>query len=150
MNVSHRSTLRSLLAGMVMAGMCVSGAAIKLNGLKDFEPLFGRYAPGGDCSREPQIVVNAIGISFEHGGQREQVTNLEFAASFGGNYYEGITQWFMPFRSTHGFPVVLAFNDGERPGVLSVAAHDEGWPGGPPLSPRNRALVEGSPYVRCR
>ncbi len=33
--------------------------------MKGFEALFGRYAPGGDCAREPRVVVDATGIALE-------------------------------------------------------------------------------------
>ena len=44
----------------------------------------------------------------------------------------------------------MAFNADEKPGVLTVEPHDEGWKGGPPLSARHQALVKGSPYARCK
>lgn len=151
MRNQHSSSFLTIAAAAGLASMLAWGAAqaIEVKDLKGFEALFGRYAPGGDCARQPQIVVDAHGFTFELAGARETVTNPEFAASYGGNFYEGITQWFFPFRSAQGYPILLAFNDGEKPGVLSVSAHDEGWRGGPPLGPRNQALVKGSPYAKC-
>ena len=40
-------------------------------------------------------------------------------------------------------------NANEQQGALLIDPQDEGWAGGPPLSPRNKALVAGSPYARC-
>lgn len=139
----------AVAAGLAAALICGVAQAVEVKDLKGFEPLFGRYAPAGDCTRQPQIVVDETGLTFEVAGAHEKVTNPEFAASFGGNFYEGITQWFLPFRSARGYPIVLAFNDAEKPGVLAVSGHDEGWKGGPPLGPRNKSLVEGSPYAKC-
>jgi len=127
---------------------CLAGA-IEVDGLKDFEPLYGRYAPAGDCSRQPQILVDAAGFTFEVNGAKERATRVEFAASYGGNDYQGITQWFFPFKSANGWPILMAFNANEKPGTLTIDGNDEGWKGGPPLSARNLALVKGSPYGRC-
>ena len=97
--------------------------------------IFGRYAPAGDCKQYPQIRVDAIGLTFEVGGKSETVTNSEYAASYGGHDYDGSTIWMFPFRIADGY---------------SITGHDEGYAGGPKLSPRNEALVKGSPYARCK
>jgi hypothetical protein len=137
------------------AGLCLAlilpgiAGAVGVEGLQGFDKLFGRYAPAGDCRRQPQIVVDAAGFTFEVDGQQEKVTRFEHAVSYGGNYYEGISQWFFPFRNASGWPVLMAFNAGEKPGVLTVEPHDEGWKGGPPLGTRHQALVKGSPYGKC-
>jgi len=82
-------------------------------------------------------------------GATEKATRLEYAASYGGPEYQGSVQWFFPFRSANGYPVIMAFDPDTGTGVLTVEPHDEGWQGGPPLSTRNAALVKGSPYARC-
>jgi hypothetical protein len=138
----------AVLAGALL--LPVLAGAIEVEGLKDFAALHGSYAPSGDCTKSPRIVVDAAGFSFEVNGQKEQATRVEYAASYGGNAYEGITQWFMPFSSANGWPVLMAFNAGEKPGVLTIEPHDEGWKGGPPLSARNAALVKASPYAKCK
>ena len=142
-----------LLSGGLLLPMlsCVPAAhAVEITGMKDFAPLQGRYAPGGDCGRQPRIVIDASGMGFEVEGRSERVTRLEYAASYGGNFYEGSSQWFFPFGRDGAYPVLMTFNADEKPGVLTVTPHDEGYAGGPSLSPRNRALVAGSPYLRCR
>ncbi len=137
-------------AAFVVLALGGTAQAIEVKNLEGFEALYGRYAPAGDCSRQPQIVVEREGFRFEVEGEIHKINNPEFAASYGGNFYQGITQWFMPFRSSQGFPILMSFNHEERTGVLNIEGHDEGWSGGPPLSPRNKALVEGSPYAVCR
>lgn len=124
--------------------------AVEIDGMKDFAPLFGRYAPAGNCQRQPQIVVDATGMIFEVAGKKERVVHLEYAASYGGNFYEGVSQWFFPFGRDGNYPVLMTFNADEKAGVLTIAPQDEGWQGGPPLGPRNKALVDGSPYRRCK
>ena len=95
-------------------------------------------------------MIDASGIVFEVGGKAEKVTNPEEAPGYFGPDYTGIAKIMFPFRSPAGYPIMMSFNDSEKPGVLVVAANDEGWPGGPKLSPRNQALVDGSPYARCK
>lgn len=143
----------SLLSGWLLLPLlsCMPAAhAVEITGMSDFPPLLGRYAPGGDCHRQPRIVIDAAGMGFEVEGRIERVARLEYAASYGGNFYEGSSQWFFPFGRDGNYPVLMTFNADEKPGVLTVTPHDAGMPGGPALSPRHRALVGGSPYLRCR
>lgn len=147
----HRGFASWPAAGLCLALLLPSIAgAVEVEGLEGHDKLFGRYAPGGDCKRQPQIVVDAVGFSFEIDGQKEKATRFEHAASYGGNYYQGISLWFFPFSNASGWPVMMAFNADEKPGILAVEPHDEGWKGGPPLSARHQALVKGSPYARCK
>ena len=143
---------RVLLTMLSLAalGSSLSAQAVELNGLKGLESIFGRYAPGGDCKRQPQVVVDVTGLTFEVGGKQEKVTNPEQALEYAGPDYDGPAVWLFPFRLGDGYSVMMAFNDDAQPGTLTITPHDEGYPGGPKLSPRNQALVSGSPYRRCR
>ena len=143
----RRAPIAALAGALLLPGLA---GAIEVDGLKDFAALHGSYAPGGDCAKNPRIVVDAAGFTFDVSGTKEKATRVEYAASYGGNTYEGITQWFFPFTSANGWPVIMAFNAGEKPGQLTIDPHDEGWQGGPPLSARNQALVKGSPYAKCK
>ncbi|MET0656311.1 MAG: hypothetical protein ABWY94_12135 [Pseudoxanthomonas sp.] len=128
--------------------------AVEINDMKGFEDLYGRYAPKGDCKRRPQIVVDAGGMTFEVAAEKTRVTDPEFAASYfsgAGDNYDGISRVFFPFRPKPDYyPIMMAFNADEQKGVLAITGHEEGWKGGPALSPRNQALVSGSPYSRCK
>ncbi|KAF1709810.1 hypothetical protein CSC70_08920 [Pseudoxanthomonas kalamensis DSM 18571] len=128
----------------------LSANAIEVTGMKDFPDLHGRYAPAGDCSREPLIVVDPQGISITVSGKTERYAKVEYAASYGGNFYQGIVQWFFPYGAPGNWPVIMAFNADETRDKLTISANDEGWKGGPPLKPRNKALVDASPYRKCR
>lgn len=138
----------------LLACACLPARAVEINGMKDFGDLHGRHAPAGDCKRQPQVAVDAGGMTFEVAGTMARVTNPEFAASnFGGasDNYEGISRVFFPFRNNQdGYPIMMMFNADEKKGILTIDGHDEGWKGGPPLAPRNKALVTGSPYSRCK
>jgi hypothetical protein len=124
--------------------------AVTVDNLEGLEEQFGRWAPGGDCSRAPRIVVERSGMSFEGAGPTQKATRMEWAVSYGGVSYEGITQWVFPFGTDGNFPILMSFNENEKKGVLGIAPHDQGYPGGPPLTPLNKALVEGSPYAKCK
>jgi hypothetical protein len=149
--MNRMKLLRRWAACMGLAALTVSlnASAIEVQGLQGFDQLFGRYAPAGDCRRQPQIVIDVVGMTFEVAGKEEVITNPEYAAAYGPHDYQGISQWFFPFRSNDDFPILMTFNHGEEEGVLVIEGHGEGYPGGPPLSPRNAALVNGSPYARC-
>lgn len=148
-----RPRLPGVLPTLVLsAAVAALGAAraVEVHDLEGLEDIFGRYAPGGDCQKKPRIVVDVTGLTFEMAAGTEKVTNPEYAAAYGGNFYEGISKWIFPYRSGDGYPILMTFNEGEKPGVLTIAPNDEGYPGGPKLSSRNEALVKGSPYARCK
>lgn len=126
------------------------GCAVEVSSLEGLEDIFGRYAPAGDCSRQPQVLVELSGLTFEVSGTSQKVTNPEYAVSYAAADYAGISKWIFPFRLPDGYSILMTFNAGEQPGALLIEPHDEGWAGGPPLSPTNKALVDGSPYARCK
>lgn len=147
----HKGSSAWLTASVCMCVMWPGIAgAVEISDMKGFEALFGRYAPGGDCAREPRVVVDATGIAIELKGATDKATKLEFAASFGGPEYQGNIRWFFPFSSANGYPVIMAFDPDQGAGVLTVEPHDEGWEGGSPLGVRHQALVKGSPYAKCK
>lgn len=145
----HRVSLTGRLAraACVAATLLLSAAAqaVELADMKGFEQLFGRYAPGGDCTRQPRIVVDVRGMAFEVDGKSELVTNPEYAASYGGASYQGKSQYFFPFRLADGYAILMTFNEGEVEGRLTIGPHDENPPGA-----RNGKLVKGSPYLKCK
>jgi len=146
-----RARAAMLLASLLVCTLHpVVAGSVELTDLKGFERLFGRYGPSGDCAKQPRISVDTRGFTFETGGKPELVTNAEYAASYGAADYQGKSIWFFPFRLADGYSILMTFNDDEVDGRLTIAAHDEGYPGGPPLSPRNAALVKGSPYQKCK
>lgn len=124
--------------------------AVEIQGMGDFVGLHGHYGPNGNCKAFPRFQVSAAGIRFETAaGQAEQISTLEYAASYGGHDYNGPLQWFFPFGRDGNYPVLMTFNSEDAGRTVSIEAHDEGFPGGPQLSPRNATLVKNSPYKRC-
>ncbi|MXO71843.1 hypothetical protein GRI99_09355 [Altererythrobacter buctensis] len=117
----------ALLVGALM--LPVSARALSVNGLKDqgVDHIYGSYARSGDCSREPRVTISDAGMAFTSSGRTVQVTRLEYAVSFFGMSYEGISLAFFPFpqsRSDMG-PVLLYANYDEKPGALLIEANAE-------------------------
>lgn len=136
-----------LCGALTIAG---AGQAVEVKNLDGFEALYGRYAPAGDCKKQPQIVVERSGFTFEVAGKTEKATQPEYAASYGGNFYEGISLWFFPyFDPDEDRPLLLTFNADEKKGVLAVATEYSNS-GGPKLDAKYQALVNGSPYKLCK
>lgn len=136
------------LAALVLLLACPFAHAIEVADLKGFEQHFGRYGPGGDCSRQPQVVVGLAGFSFEGGPALPSATRPEYAASFMGNFYEGSSLFFFPYAEEPR-PLLLTLNAGEKPGVLAIEGYDHDYPGGPALPERYRPYIAASPYLRC-
>ncbi len=139
-----------LWAALVTLTFSVAASAVEVHDLEGLEDLFGRYAPGGDCKREPRILVDVTGLTFEVTGKKQKVTNPEYAAAYAAHDYSGISKWIFPFRLKDGYSILMTFNFNEKKGALTIDPQDEGYPGGPKLTPLNQALVKGSPYARCK
>ncbi|GAB3338739.1 hypothetical protein [Marilutibacter aestuarii] len=113
-----------------------------------FAEAFGSYGPGGDCSTGPRIVVAPDGLEITVDGHTDRVSRPDVSWTYFGPAYEGIARAVFPYTGGER-PVVFLFNEGEVPQTLRVDGFDRGWKGGPPLSPRRQALVDGSPYAAC-
>lgn len=143
--------IRQLVITSVTAFIAaIPAAAVEVNDLAGLEDIFGLYVPGGDCERQPQIFVELSGLTFKVAGTTVKVTNPEYAASYAAHDYTGISKWIFPFRIATGYAILMTFNANEQNGALLIEPYDEGWAGGPALSPRNKALVDASPYERCK
>ena len=147
----HTWIARLALAGAVSFAAIAPAGAVTLENLEHFKSLYGRYGPGGDCSKYPQVVIDAAGFALDHGqGKVERANRPEYSASFFGPEYEGITGAFWPYwNDAGGNPFVVFTNYDEKPGALVVEPHDFGWKGGPPMPARYQPWLQGSPYARC-
>ena len=137
------------LAAALALAFAVPSIAVEVDNLDGFEQHFGRYAPGGDCAKQPQIVVSRGGFAFEGGPALPAVTRPEYMASFMGNFYEGISQFFLPYPAEPR-PFLLTLNAGEKEGVLALEPYDFDYKGGPRLPDKYRPYIAGSPYLKCR
>ena len=86
------------LAGIFLGLPGVAGA-VTLTSLKgmDLEGSYGSYAPRGDCSRGASLEINETGFTFKASGQTVKSTRFEYAASFLGPTYEGVSAVFFSF-----------------------------------------------------
>ena len=119
----------SSFALVVSALMAASSAnAVTINGLQGsgFEHIYGSYAPGGDCAREPSVTIGNAGMTFRANGRAVTAARIEYAASFFGGAYEGDALAFFPFpRSDSDFGPVLLFVNEEELGTVRIEAETE-------------------------
>ncbi len=129
----HTWIARLALAGAVSFAAIAPAGAVTLENLEHFKSLYGRYGPGGDCSKYPQVVIDAAGFALDHGqGKVERANRPEYSASFFGPEYEGITGAFWPYWNDAGGNPFVVFTDyDEKPGALVVEPHAHGVSWGP-------------------
>lgn len=144
--------VRRALAAVVAASVCIGAAqALTVTSLKGhgLEADYGRYAPGGDCGKEPRIAIGDAGLTFEATGQTVQPARFEHALTYMGQGYTGISQWFFPFPVDDGDygPLLMTVNAEEKRGVITLEAD---LAPGKTLSPFHAALVRGSPFLLCK
>ena len=140
---------RGLISIALLLALALQPAgAVSVTNLKGMhlDSLFGRYAPGGDCTREPRIVVDATGFAFSRGGKTVHTGKFEHAVSYGPYDYAGMSQWFFPFVKSDDDmgPVLMTFNAGEKPGLLTITNEATGA-----ANPLHAALFKNSPYRKC-
>ena len=113
----------AILASGAMASSPAS--AVTIDGLQGLDHIYGSYAPGGDCSREPRVTLDVAGMTFTANGRTVQATRVEYAASFFGPSYEGIALAFFPFpRSDSDYGSLLMFvNEDDVPGAIRVESN---------------------------
>lgn len=142
---------RLVLAGASLTALSLAVAhALPLSNLKGqgVDHIFGSYAPGGDCSQEPRVVIDQNGMLFRVKGREVKPQRVEYALTFMGPSYEGITAVFFPFPvsdSDYG-RVMMFVNDDEKPGVIRFDADLP--PGGRP-DPFHAAFTNGGLFTLC-
>ncbi len=118
---------RLVLAGASLSALASANAhALPLTDLEGqgVDHIFGSYAPGGDCSKEPRVVIDQKGMLFRAKGREVRPQRVEYALTFMGPSYEGMTAVFFPFPvSENDYGRVIMFvNDDEKPGVIRFDA----------------------------
>lgn len=146
--------VRSLgLIFVLMVGLlCGSAAlAVSLHGLKGqgLDTIYGSYAPRGNCGAEPWLTIDDGGFTFRALGRVQKRAQVEYAVSYLGPDYKGISAIFFPFPvDDNDFgPVLMIVNDGEKRGVIRFEANVAP---GKKLAPFNAALTAASPFLPCR
>lgn len=143
---------RLVLAGASLSALSLAVAqALPLSNLErqGVDHIFGSYAPGGDCSKEPRVVIDQNGMLFRAMGREVKPRRLEYALTFMGPSYEGITAVFFPFPvSNNDYGRVIMFvNDDEKPGIIRFDADLP--PGGRP-DPFHAAFTNGGLFNLCK
>src|SRR3546814_7175111 len=69
-----------IIAATLALAFAVPSAAVEVDNLDAFKQHFGRYAPGGDCGKQPQIVVSHSGFAFEGGPALPAATRPDYMA----------------------------------------------------------------------
>lgn len=126
--------------------VCPAASAVTMDGLEGFDHIFGSYAPGGDCSLEPRVTLDAAGMTFTATGRTVQVSRVDYSPGFYGQYYEGIVLAFYPFPRGEFEPgdVLMLVNDDEVAGRIRI---DAGAEQGRRLDPFH-AAIRGE-YLLC-
>lgn len=151
MSVELTRSLQAAVICSVTLGLFTQSTAshaVTMNGLKGdgFSPIYGTYAPAGNCSHQPRIVIDADGMVFEAANRKVAVNRLEYGASFFGMGYEGTAMAFFPFPTSSGDagPILMLVNDDEKTGALRVESNAEP---DQRLDPFHAAIV--GIYQRC-
>lgn len=144
-----------LLAGASLLGALSSPVfAVELGLPPD---VYGRYAPGGDCMKQPRITVNKDGIHLDTAeGKRSPLPVMVSYTFVGGARYSGIQTWALV---KHGgknrwgddnTPVILTFNAGEKPGALTAEREDPGQERPVALDGPLRSITQIGHFRLCR
>lgn len=138
------------IAGLLALGVIAPASAAPLASLKNqgLDAIYGEYAPRGNCAATPRLAIDAAGFAFQAAGRTIRSRKFEYAASYMGQAYDGITAVFFPFpRSDQDFGSLLMFvNDDEKPGVIRF--ENDVVPG-QAADPLHAALTSASPFLRC-
>lgn len=105
--------------------------------------LRGSYGPGGDCTRQPRVVLTDV-LTIHAGPTPTRLAPLDACFSCaGGARYEGIEVWVARLGS-NGEPEqpMFRFNADETRGALVVDRD-------PSASPAVKAVAAASPLKRC-
>lgn len=124
--------------------------ALPLSNLKDqgVDHIFGTYSPSGNCSKEPRVVIDQNGMRFHANGREVRPQRVEYALSFMGQSYEGITAVFFPFpvSNTDYGRVIMFVNDDEQSGVIRF---DSDLPRGQRADPFHSAFTDAGLFRLC-
>lgn len=146
-----RFILLALAGATLSAFAIVAAQALPLSNLygQGVDHIFGSYAPSGDCSKEPRVVIDRNGMLFRANGREVRPERVEYALTFLGPSYDGITAVFFPFpvNSNDYGRVIMFVNDGEKPGVIRF---DSDLPRGERPDRFHAAFTNGGLFTLCK
>lgn len=146
-------TSRRWFAALALLLLAVPGMApaVTLTSLKGqgLSAIYGRYAPRGDCAQGVGLTIDETGFTFRALGRTVKTSRFEYALTYLGQDYQGISSVFFPFPvsdDNYG-PVIMMVNDGEKRGLIRLEAD---LPPGQRADPLHAALVAASPLLPCK
>ncbi|MCW2391845.1 hypothetical protein M2336_000229 [Sphingobium sp. B1D7B] len=147
--VSRRSGV--IIAACALALQGSATQALTIAGLKGqgLDHIYGSYAPRGDCSEEPRVTIDDKGMTFRAHGRTVTPPRVEYAVSFMGPSYEGITAVFMPFpiSPSDSGRVYMYVNDDEKAGVIRF---EDNLMRGQRPDPFHAAFTAGGLFMLCK
>lgn len=117
------------------------------------DEIYGSYAPGGDCSRQPRVTVGKEGLFLDTAAGKSGPLPVSVCYSCaGGARYEGIQRWiYVKYGKDKwggdNMPVTFMFNHGEKKGAMEVV-HDDTLK--TPLGAAMNQAVQAKAYRICR
>ena len=149
--VSKRTGGRALCIFALSAlGFASEAGAATLYDLRDpaFASLYGEYAPRGKCDGPLSLTIDETGLLFHVDGESRHTDAFEYAASFFGPDYSGISLAFFPFPVNDYEPghVLMYVNADEVEGRISF---EENLGPGERLAYSEARIVGSSPWLKC-
>ena len=128
----HGTSIRFMRLAVAILVWAVSSAAFAAD-LELPPDVYGSYAPGGDCAKQPRIIVDKAGVHLDTAmGKRGPLPIMVSYTFVGGARYGGIQIWALV---KHGgknrwgddnTPLILTFNAGEKRGELTAERENPG------------------------
>lgn len=145
---------RIVLEGAAYAALGLSFAGVASAADLQLPPeVYGSYAPGGDCAKQPRINVDRTGVHLDTAaGKRGPLPIMVSYTWAGGARYDGIMTWALV---KHGGkdrfgddqkPVILTFNLREQRGVLGVERLEPQVP----LDGQLTSITQAAMFKVCR
>lgn len=138
--------MKTMIAASSVVVSVLAGLGGETSAMEVPKDLAGQYAPRGDCTREPRLIVDGQGITVRSDGKQSKLAPVDVCRTcVGGTRYEGIEVWIGPNTKGGDQPFVFRFNANEKRGTVLVEQLDK-----KALPPIVGKMVAGSPYMRCR
>ena len=152
MTFSMRRSSQCLLTAAALTLLVPGQAgALTITGLKGhgLNAIYGSYAPRGNCAAEPRVTIDDKGFTFRANGRTLVASNVEYAVSYHGHSYEGISSVFFPFpRSEDDYgALVMTVNEGEKRGLIGFEAN---LGRGQRADQFHAVLTGASPFTLCK
>lgn len=148
----YRCQVNKWLFALAMTSISLQTMATDL-----LSEVYGNYAPGGDCTKQPRIIVNKTGIHLDTpAGKRGPLPIYVSLTWIGGASYSGIQTWALvkhggkDHYGDDNQPVVLTFNANEEHGALTAEHTGSGTEHPVALDGPLTSIVQTARFHLCR